>query len=130
MISYVISLHNIVSKKKFYSYQMDCNEIVTAISFSLGYNVWTVTINWPGTATKIFTSPEITYDPPCSFWLTHSVKRVRIRSYSGLHFSWIFPHLDWIRRVSLYSVRMRENPRKIQSRITPNTDSFYGLTIA
>ena len=29
--------------------------------------------------------------------LTHDVKRVRIRSYSGPHFSCIFPHSDWIR---------------------------------
>ena len=28
----------------------------------------------------------------------HCVKRIRIRSYSGPHFSRIFPHSDWIRR--------------------------------
>ena len=28
----------------------------------------------------------------------HCVKSVRIRSYSGAHFSRIFPHSDWIRR--------------------------------
>ena len=28
----------------------------------------------------------------------HCVKRVHIRSYSGPHFSHIFPHSDWIRR--------------------------------
>ena len=56
----------------------------------------------------------------------HCVKRVRIRSYSGLHFSRIFPPSDWIRRnISPYSVRMRENVRK--TRITPNTNTFYAV---
>ena len=32
----------------------------------------------------------------------HCVKSVRIRSYSGLHFSRIFPHSDWIRRDTEY----------------------------
>ena len=31
------------------------------------------------------------------------VKSVRIRSYSGLHFSWIFSHSDWIRRDTSYT---------------------------
>ena len=48
----------------------------------------------------------------------HCVESVRIRSYSGLHFSRIFP----------YSVRMRENEEKMRTRITPNTDSFYAVT--
>ena len=53
----------------------------------------------------------------------HCVKRVRIRSYSGLHFSRIFPHSYWIRRnISPYSVWMRENVRK--TRITPNTNTI------
>ena len=38
-------------------------------------------------------------------------KRVRIWSYSGPHFSSIFPHLDWIQRD------------------TPNTDSFYAVIV-
>ena len=69
----------------------------------------------------------------CSTWISHTefhcVKRVRIRSYSGPHFSRIFSHLDWIQRdsISPYSVRMRENPGKMRTRITPNTDSFYAL---
>ena len=33
----------------------------------------------------------------------HCVKRVRIRSYSGPHFSRIFPHSDWIRREMEYN---------------------------
>ena len=32
--------------------------------------------------------------------IIHWVKRVRIRSYSGPHFSRIYPHSDWIRRDS------------------------------
>ena len=32
----------------------------------------------------------------------HCVKSVWIRSYSGLHFSCIFPHSDWIRRDNPY----------------------------
>ena len=68
----------------------------------------------------------------------HGAKRVRIRGYSGPHFSRIFPHSDWIRGDTgphfsrifqhsdwTYSVRMRENPGKMRTRITPNTDSFY-----
>ena len=55
------------------------------------------------------------------------VKRVRIRSYSGPHFFRIFPHSDWIRRDTTYSVPMRENPGKMLTRITPNADSFYAV---
>ena len=50
----------------------------------------------------------------------HCVKSVRIRSYSGPHFYRIFPHSEWIGRIrciSLYSVRMGENARKIETRI-------------
>ena len=35
----------------------------------------------------------------------HGVKRVRIRSYSGPHFSRIFPYSDWIRRDTPYTQR-------------------------
>ena len=59
-------------------------------------------------------------------------KRVRIRSYSGPHFPRIFPHSDWIRRdaeYDTYSVRMRENAGKMQTRITPNTDYFYAVLV-
>ena len=63
----------------------------------------------------------------------HSVKSVRIWSYSGPHFFRIFPHSDWIRRdtesISLYSVRMRENAGKMRIRITPNRDSFYAVWV-
>ena len=30
-----------------------------------------------------------------------------------------------IRSISLYSVRMRENARKMRTTITPNTETFY-----
>ena len=55
-----------------------------------------------------------------NYKLTHCVKRVRVRSYSGPHYPLIFPHSDWIRRdtISPYSVRMREN-----------TDTFYAIIV-
>ena len=34
----------------------------------------------------------------------------------------------YIRSISPYSVRMRENAGKMRTRITPNTDSFYAVT--
>ena len=41
------------------------------------------------------------------FWvvlgITHSVKSVRIRCYSGPHFSCILPHSHWIRSLSVFS---------------------------
>ena len=58
---------------------------------------------------------------------THCLKSVRIRSYSGPHFSRIFPHADWIRRdtgISPNSVWMREDAGKMRTRTTPNTDTF------
>ena len=46
----------------------------------------------------------------------------------------IFPSFSRIRtayeetiRISLYSVRMRENAGKMRTRITPNTDTFYAV---
>ena len=53
------------------------------------------------------------------------VKRVRIRSYSGPHFSRIFPYSDWIQSISPYSVRIRENAGKMWTRITPTMGTFY-----
>ena len=35
-----------------------------------------------------------------------------------------------IQRISLYSVRMQENAGKMQTRITPNPDSFYDVNTA
>ena len=60
----------------------------------------------------------------------HYVKRVRIRSYSGPHFSRIFLHSDWIRRdTSVFSpdAGKWENTGKMGVRINPNTDSFYAV---
>ena len=39
-------------------------------------------------------------------WETHGVKGVRIRSYSGPHFSRIFPHSDWIFGLNSVSLRI------------------------
>ena len=49
--------------------------------------------------------------------LHHCIKRIRIRSYSGSYSSRIFP----------YSLRMPENPGKMRTRITRNTDSTYAV---
>ena len=67
--------------------------------------------------------------PIVIFISNHGVKRVRILTYSGPHFSRIFQHSDWIRRdnMSPYSVQMRENLGKMRTRITQNTDSFYAV---
>ena len=56
--------------------------------------------------------------------ITHCVKSVHIRSYSGPHFSRIFPHLDWLRR-DIFS----PNAGKIPTRITLNTYTFYAVTL-
>ena len=53
--------------------------------------------------------------------ISHNVKRVLIRSYSGPHFSRIFLHSNWIRRDTVYG------EIKMQTRITPNTDSFCAV---
>ena len=60
----------------------------------------------------------------------HCVKRVRIWSYSGPHFSRIFLHLDWIRRDTSYLSVFSLNSGKIWTRITPNTDIFYAVVLA
>ena len=52
----------------------------------------------------------------------HSVKSVRIQSYSGPHFPAFWPNTERY-NVLLYSVRMREN----LTRITPNTDTFHAV---
>ena len=41
------------------------------------------------------------------------------------HFSRIFPQYREVRSISPHSVWMRENAGKMQTRITPNTDTFY-----
>ena len=64
--------------------------------------------------------------------IMHCLKSVRIRSYSGPHFSCIFPHSDWIR--TPYIARMRENTDSVFSpnagKCRKNADqnnSEYGL---
>ena len=59
---------------------------------------------------------------------THCVKSVLIRSILVR----IFPEFSDIRTeygeiesISLYSIRMWENARKMRTRITPNKDTFY-----
>ena len=64
--------------------------------------------------------------------IIHWVKRVRIRSYSGPHFSQIFPHLDGIRRDTEYLPVFSPNTGKsgkMRTKITPNMDSFYAVII-
>ena len=56
------------------------------------------------------------------------VKRVRIWSYSGSHFSCIFPHTDWIRREYLFVFSLNSGKcGKMRTRITPNTDTFHAV---
>ena len=60
----------------------------------------------------------------------HGVKRVRtgvilVRSFPG--FSRIRTKYGEILGISPYSVRMRENPGKMRTRITPITDSSYAV---
>ena len=50
---------------------------------------------------------------------THYVKSVRIRSYSGPHFSASYS----------VSLRIQSECGKMQARITANTDTFYAVTI-
>ena len=57
----------------------------------------------------------------------HCVKSVRIRSYSGLHFSCIFPHSDWVRRDNPYLSVFSPNAGKMRTTITPNTNTFYAV---
>ena len=62
-----------------------------------------------------------------SFFNKHCVKKVRIRSYSGLHFSRIFPHSDWISRDTEIQSECAKMWEKMRTRITPNTGSFYAV---
>ena len=55
------------------------------------------------------------------------VKIVRTRSYSGLHFSGIFPHSNWIQRDTPCLSVFSTNARKMGNRITYNTDTFYAV---
>ena len=66
----------------------------------------------------------------------HCVKFVRTRSYSGPHFSYIFLHLDWIRRDTRYlsvfspnAGKCEKNAGKMRARITPNMGNFYTVDV-
>ena len=63
----------------------------------------------------------------------HCVKSgARIRSYSGLHFSCIFLHSDWMQsdtpHLSIFSPN-GENVGKMRTKITPNMDTFYPVLL-
>ena len=59
---------------------------------------------------------------PCNI---HCMKSVRILSYSGPHFSRIFPHSDWIRRDTPYLSVFSLNVRK-REKNTDQNNSEYG----
>ena len=90
---------------------------------------------------KSFKSKRVTKVPLTKFQLhgysgafpnftLHCVKNVRIRSYSGLHFSRIFPHSDWIWRDRKYLSLFSPKAGKMPTRITPNLDTFYAVNVA
>ena len=65
-----------------------------------------------------------------SFWkyyhrVIHCVKSVRIRSHSGLH----FPTFGLNKERYSVSIRIQSECRKIQTKITPNTDTFYAVIL-
>ena len=66
-------------------------------------------------------TPSETYSGPCS---KDCVKSVRIRSFSGQYFPVFGLHTE---RYSV-SVRIQSQCRKIQTRKTPNTDTFNAVT--
>ena len=55
--------------------------------------------------------------------ITPCVKSVHIRSYSGPHFSRIFPHLDWIRRD--VSLRFQSECRKMWENADQNNSEYW-----
>ena len=61
--------------------------------------------------------------------MIHCIKSVRIRCYSSPHFSLIRTEYGEKRSISPYSIRMRENARKMPTRITSNTDAFYAVIV-
>ena len=62
--------------------------------------------------------------------LSPSLRRsVGTRSYSRPDLSHIFPHSDWIRRHTEYSVWMRKNAGKMRTIITTNTVTFYAVLV-
>ena len=55
----------------------------------------------------------------------HCVKRVHIRSYSGPHFSHIFPHSDWIRRDTEYLSIFSPNAGKCGKNVDQNNSEYF-----
>ena len=55
----------------------------------------------------------------------HCVKSVRIWGYSGPH----FPIFELNTERYSVSLRIQSECRKMRTRITPNTDTFYGVAI-
>ena len=77
----------------------------------------------PEILTETFPHKESNYNLRNS--TTHCVKNVRIRSYSGPHFS-AFGLTTERYRVSL---RIQSECVKLRTRITPNTVTFYAVTL-
>ena len=77
----------------------------------------------PEILTETFPHKESNYNLRNS--TTHCVKSVRIQSYSGPHFS-AFGLTTERYRVSL---RIQSECVKLRTRITPNTDTFYAVTL-
>ena len=65
----------------------------------------------------------------CRSWflcrLVHCVESVRIRSYSGPY----FPAFGLNTERYCASLRIQSECGKIQTRITPNTDTFYAVVV-
>ena len=59
-----------------------------------------------------------------SIFAYHCVKRVRIRSYSGPHFSRNFPHSDWIRRDTEYLSVFSPNAGNCEKNADQNNSEY------
>ena len=72
---------------------------------------------------KSYFSNDVTYLPSQVYLIHFIYQSTTLRKKS--------PHseLFWSVCISPYSVRMRENPGKMRTRITPNTNSFYTVQI-
>ena len=118
---------NLTSKKQIFPILFYCLYILLSMS---SLSLFSKALRIYHTYTMYVTA---THSLLCEFPSTRvkSVKRVRIQSYSGPHFSRDFPHSDIrspnsIRSISPYSARMRENARKMRTRIM---STFYAVMI-
>ena len=59
------------------------------------------------------------------WFVSHYLKSVRIRSYSGPH----FPAFGLNREIYGVSLRIQSKCGKMRTRITPNTDTFHAVLI-